>query len=189
MKHELLAGVEYLKELGYRKGLRNFGTAAFPDYRPYEEAITGNPVRFNGDTYAVYAQDTIEFIPQWKATVGARRDEMNAVYSSATSPQLKFGEWSTRGALSFHPAEDTHYYLSFSDSFSPTADLYQLNREAAAAGAQRGGRAGGCEVAAHERRPRPARRALPRHQVLECSTNLESHGHTLTPQLPTPTSS
>ena len=126
MKHELLAGVEYLKELGYRKGLRNFGTVAIPDYRPYEEAITGNPVRFKGDTYAVYAQDTIEFIPQWKVTVGARRDEMDAVYSSATSPQLKFGEWSTRGALSFHPADDTHYYLSFSDSFSPTADLYQL---------------------------------------------------------------
>jgi catecholate siderophore receptor len=51
---------------------------------------------------------------------------MDANYSSATSPQLKYGEWSTRAALSFHPAEQTHYYLSYSDSFSPTADLYQL---------------------------------------------------------------
>lgn len=126
MKHELLAGVEYLKELSYRKGLQNFGTTAFPNYQPYEEAVAGNPVRFKGDSYAVYAQDTVEFIPQWKVTLGARRDEMDATYSSATSPKLEFGEWSYRSALSFHPAEDTHYYLSFSDSFSPTADLYQL---------------------------------------------------------------
>ncbi|GIK23618.1 MAG: TonB-dependent receptor [Ignavibacteriota bacterium] len=126
MKHELLAGIEYLKELSYRKGLQNFGTAAFPNYQPYQEAVAGNPVRFKGDSYAVYAQDTIEFVPRWKFTLGARRDEMNATYSSATSPKLSFGEWSTRSALSFHPAEDTHYYLSFSDSFSPTADLYQL---------------------------------------------------------------
>jgi len=126
MKHELLVGVEYLKELSYRKGLQNFGTVAFPNYQPYQEAVAGNPVRFKGDSYAVYAQDTIEFIPQWKVTLGARRDEMDAAYSSATSPRLSFGEWSTRGALSYHPVEDTHYYLSFSDSFSPTADLYQL---------------------------------------------------------------
>jgi catecholate siderophore receptor len=74
----------------------------------------------------MYAQDTVEFVPRWKATLGARRDYMDANYSSATSPQLKYGEWSTRAALSFHPAEQTHYYLSYSDSFSPTADLYQL---------------------------------------------------------------
>lgn len=126
MKHEMLAGVEYLKEHGSRKGLQNFGTVAFPNYQPYQESMAGNPIRFKGDSYAVYAQDTIEFIPQWKATLGARRDELDAVYSSATSPQLKFGEWSYRSALSFHPADDTHYYLSWSDSFSPTADLYQL---------------------------------------------------------------
>jgi catecholate siderophore receptor len=51
---------------------------------------------------------------------------MDAKYSSATSPKLRFGENSVRAALSFHPAEDTHYYVGWSDSFSPTADLYQL---------------------------------------------------------------
>lgn len=126
MGHELLVGVEYLKELSYRKGLQNFGTVAFPNYQPYQEAVAGLATSFKGDSYALYAQDTIEFVPRWKLTFGARRDEMKASYSSATSPSLKFGEWSTRGALSYHPAEDTHYYLGFSDSFSPTADLYQL---------------------------------------------------------------
>ena len=129
MGHELLVGVEYLKEESYRHGLYNFGgttVANPPNYQPYIANPLGNPTRFKSNSYAMYAQDTVEFVPRWKATLGARRDYMDANYSSATSPQLKYGEWSTRAALSFHPAEQTHYYLSYSDSFSPTADLYQL---------------------------------------------------------------
>ncbi|MCX7627341.1 MAG: TonB-dependent siderophore receptor [Methylophilaceae bacterium] len=129
MKHELLVGAEYFREDSYRHTLRNFGgtTKANPPlFRPYEPSITGTPVKFDADSYAAYAQDTVEFIPKWKATLGARRDEMDATYSSATSPSLKYGEWSTRGAISYHPGDETHYYLVFSDSFSPTADLYQL---------------------------------------------------------------
>lgn len=74
----------------------------------------------------MYAQDTVEFIPKWKATLGARHDKLDAKYSSVTSPSLSYSEWSTRAALSFHPVEQTHYYVALSDSFSPTADLYQL---------------------------------------------------------------
>lgn len=129
MKHEFLVGAEYFKEDSYRHSLQNVGGTARanpPRYVPYKTNRAGTPVEFDSDSYAVYAQDTMEFIPKWKATLGARRDEMDATYSSATSPSLKYGEWSTRAALSFHPAEETHYYLAFSDSFSPTADLYQL---------------------------------------------------------------
>jgi catecholate siderophore receptor len=129
MTHELLAGVEYLKENSYRHGLLNLGgtTAGNPPrYLPYIAATTGTPTRFTSDSYAIYAQDTIEFIPQWKATLGLRRDQMDANFSSATSPKLSYGENSYRSALSFHPGADTHYYLGWSDSFSPTADLYQL---------------------------------------------------------------
>jgi len=125
--NELLAGFEYLNEDGTRKGLQNLGTVAQPYFRPYELAIAGNPVTFTGDSYAVYAQDTIEFVPRWKLTGGIRRDELRADYPySTTSPKLSYGEWSYRAALSFHVDGDTHYYLSWSDSFSPTADLYQL---------------------------------------------------------------
>lgn len=129
MKHELLAGVEYLKESSYRKGLQNFGGTTAgnpPDYRPYQEAIAGSPTSFTGDSYALYVQDVVEFMPRWKATFGIRRDRMDAEYNSATSPKLAFSENSHRAALSFHPSADTHYYLGWSDSFSPTADLYQL---------------------------------------------------------------
>lgn len=126
MKHEVLVGMEYLKEDSFRKGLQNFGTTAAPDFRPYQEAVAGTPTKFTSDSYAVYAQDTVEFAPKWKATLGMRHDKMDANYSSATSPKLKFGENSLRAALSFHPTDDIHYYLGWSDSFSPTADLYQL---------------------------------------------------------------
>jgi catecholate siderophore receptor len=129
MKHEAIAGIEYLKESSFRNSLRNRGgtTAGNPPwYMPYEENTAATATRFTSDSYAVYAQDTIEFIPKWKATLGMRRDQMDAKYSSATSPKLKFSENSYRAALSFHPTGDTHYYLGWSDSFSPTADLYQL---------------------------------------------------------------
>ncbi|WP_338845711.1 TonB-dependent receptor [Massilia sp. W12] len=126
MTHEWLAGLEYLKEGSYRKTLNNFGTAAAPVFRPWAENVSGNPTAFTGKSWAVYAQDTVEFVPQWKATLGLRRDSLKADYSSATSPKLDFAETSVRSALSFHPKEDSHYYLAYSDSFSPTADLYQL---------------------------------------------------------------
>ena len=129
MGHEFLAGMEYLNEDSFRHGLQNFGgttNANPPLFRPYKEALTGTPTKFTSDSYALYVQDTVEFIPHWKATVGVRRDEMDAKYSSSTSPSLNYGEWSTRTALSWQPQEEAHYYLAWSDSFSPTADLYQL---------------------------------------------------------------
>lgn len=88
--------------------------------------MTANPVEFDADNYAAYVQDTIEFIPHWKATLGMRRDEMRANYSSNTSPKLSYGENSYRTGLSWQPTVDRHYYAAWSDSFSPTADLYQL---------------------------------------------------------------
>jgi catecholate siderophore receptor len=126
MKHEVLGGFEYLREDSHRKGLQNFGTTPAPAYYPYQEAAAGAATEFTGKSYAFYAQDTVEFIPQWKATAGVRRDQLDAQYSSITSPSLSYGENSYRGALSFHPTENKHYYISWSDSFSPTADLYQL---------------------------------------------------------------
>ena len=126
MQHEVVSGVEYLKENSSRKALQNYGTASAPDYRPYQESLTGTASTFSSDSYAVYAQDTVEFVPHWKATAGVRRDLMSANYSSATSPNLTYGENSYRTALSYQPSEEAHYYVAWSNSFSPTADLYQL---------------------------------------------------------------
>jgi catecholate siderophore receptor len=124
MAHQVLTGFEYLKEDSQRQSLRNIGSATNPLYT--QSQVTGTPSKFNADNYAVYAQDTVEFIPNWDILVGMRRDEMRAEYSSATSPKLSYGENSYRAGLSWHQTPENHYYLSYSDSFSPTADLYQL---------------------------------------------------------------
>lgn len=144
MKHEFLAGAEYLKEDLYRKALQPLNpvtglpytqtgaalnaaiAASGVTYNRHVVAAAGNPITFEADNYAVFLQDTVEFIPNWKLLLGLRRDELRADFSSVTSPKLSYGENSYRSGLSWQPDEAKHYYVSFSDSFSPTADLYQL---------------------------------------------------------------
>lgn len=144
MKHEVLAGVEYLREDSTRHSLQAFNATTGQSYGNLTGAaltaqINANGVfynsnvvstaaaaKFDADNYAVYVQDTVEFIPNWDMLIGVRRDEMRADYSSATSPKLSYGENSYRAGLSWHQTPENHYYVSYSDSFSPTADLYQL---------------------------------------------------------------
>lgn len=123
MKHELLAGFEYLYEDAVRWPL----ASQAPSYPYYDKDKVGTETTYEGKTYAFYLQDAMEFAPNWKLVLGARRDKLDAEYSSLTSPELSFAEWSLRTGLSWQPDEANHYYLSYSDSFSPTADLYQLS--------------------------------------------------------------
>lgn len=125
MEHQLLTGVEYLKEDSFRNSLRDLDPSTGASFNRHIANTTG-AVKFEADNYAVYVQDSVEFIKHWTALVGVRRDAMKADYSSATSPKLSYYENSYRTGLSWQPHEDRHYYVTFSDSFSPTADLYQL---------------------------------------------------------------
>lgn len=124
-KHQFLAGVEYLKEKNYRNSLTDLAAGDAKYYTPGNENTT-TPTQFDADNYAAYVQDTMTIAPKWDVLFGVRRDELRADYTSATSPKLSYGENSYRGALSYHYTSDAHYYISYSDSFSPTADLYQL---------------------------------------------------------------
>jgi catecholate siderophore receptor len=138
MKHQVLAGFEYMKEDSTRTSLLALNPntdmpftgsqSASVDgvYYDKNRLSSANPTTFTADNYAIYAQDTITLAPKWDVLVGVRRDEMKANYSSATSPQLNYGENSYRTGLSWHQSAENHYYVSWSDSFSPTADLYQL---------------------------------------------------------------
>jgi catecholate siderophore receptor len=135
MPHELLAGVEYFDEDSFRHGLRNLGTATAPYYRSSQLVITGNRGfnEFDSVSKSYYVQDTIEFVPHWKLMLGARRDHLDADYLSSIGAtvnnqarKLKFKEDSYRAGLSWQPTDSAHYYVTYTDSFSPTADLYQL---------------------------------------------------------------
>jgi len=129
LKHQFLSGVEYLKEKNYRIGLQNLATTG-GYFSPGVESYTQQGLnKFDADNYAIYVQDTVTIAPKWDVLFGLRRDELRADYSSATSSsKLSYGENSYRGALSYHQTPESHYYVSWSDSFSPTADLYQLTR-------------------------------------------------------------
>ncbi len=143
MQHEFLSGVEYLKEDNYRNALRALNPATGLPYTQTGAALTAAmaangvtynrhiastaiPATFEADNYAVYVQDTVEVVKNWKVLFGIRRDELRSTYSSATSPKLSYGENSYRAGLSWQPTDAAHYYAAWSDSFSPTADLYQL---------------------------------------------------------------
>lgn len=124
MKHSLLTGVEWLKEDSVRRQLADLDPTTGALYERHAKGNLQNA--FNADNYAVYVQDSVEFIPHWTALAGIRRDELHAKYTSVTSPKLTYGENSYRTGLSWQPNPDRHYYATWSDSFSPTADLYQL---------------------------------------------------------------
>lgn len=136
MKHEVITGVEYLHEDSYRQSLRNLGTTANPRYRSSAVALTGNTGlnEFDSDSYSYFVQDSIEFIKNWKFLLGVRRDHMKSDYfrfnntiAANESFDLNFSETSYRTGLSWQPNEAAHYYVTYSDAFSPTADLYQLS--------------------------------------------------------------
>jgi catecholate siderophore receptor len=147
MPHELLAGVERFDEDSFRHGLKNLGTAANPFYRSSLLVITGNRGlnEFDSVSKSYYVQDTVEFVPHLKLMLGVRRDHLDADYLSSVgttannlSRQLKFKENSYRTGFSWQPTDTTHYYITYTDSFSPTADLYQLTAVAKPQPAERG---------------------------------------------------
>ena len=132
MEHQTLVGVEYLKERQKRIGLRDLGVAGvFVDYDRHQTAA-GSPTSFNADNYALFLQDTIEFVPDWSVLVGVRRDQLNATYTNnaSVSTRVNYGENSYRTGLSWQPTADSHYYISWNNSFSPTGDLYQTTAAA-----------------------------------------------------------
>jgi len=133
MTHELLGGVEFFHENSYRSNLQNLGTATVQFYKPGIAAANNAGLnKFKSDSIAAFVQDSIEFVPDWKLLVGVRRDHMDADYKRATGgvitpSKLTYSETSYRAGLSWEPSENSHYYVSYSDSFSPTADLYQIS--------------------------------------------------------------
>lgn len=94
---------------------------------------------YNSNSYAIYGQDMIELTRGVKVMGGLRNDWMNALYTqpngttSITTPALNnigvdYSSPSYRAGLLYEPTPRSGtFYLSWSNSFSPTADLYQLS--------------------------------------------------------------
>ena len=94
---------------------------------------------YNSNSYAIYGQDMVELTRGVKIMGGLRNDWLNALYTqpngttSTTTPALNnsavdYSSPSYRAGLLYEPMPNAGtFYLSWSNSFSPTADLYQLS--------------------------------------------------------------
>lgn len=146
LKHELLVGVEYLKEnlnrwtydrtgnascggsganAGNTNTVSGYTLVCDPYLYGYGNQVKTNPFSYKGNSYATYIQDMVEFSPGWKVLGGIRQDWLKADYSIPA--QVSFSEKSYRSGLTYQPNEMTTYYLAWNDSFNATADLYQLS--------------------------------------------------------------
>ena len=141
MQHAVLAGVEYIDERANR--FSNVSTIANPattvgnpNSTPvlpgnfYDAFSRTNYNAYQGRTASAYAQDTIEFVPNWKLLVGSRFDSMKADYhrpDPAGPLSRSDNVWSYRTGLMYQPTKLATYYVSYGSSFNPSAEAYQLD--------------------------------------------------------------
>ncbi|MCE3255580.1 MAG: TonB-dependent siderophore receptor [Rickettsiaceae bacterium] len=140
MKHEGLIGIEYLYETADR--WTNTGAAANPTTdlyhpnpsEPFATTFTRtNPISFKDTDLGIYAQDLIEFVPNWKLLLGGRYDDFRADYKStttATGATTRYSRndrvFSYRTGLMYQPSDYSTYYVSYGTSFNPSGDLYAI---------------------------------------------------------------
>lgn len=73
---------------------------------------------------AAYAQDQIEFSPQWQAVVGVRFDRFEVDFRNRNTGQRISTEddlWSPRAGLIFKPLDDLSLYASYGITYLPRA--------------------------------------------------------------------
>lgn len=141
MQHLLLAGVELVREEANRWNYASSvaipsTTVGSPD--PYlslpanyfDPVTRTGQVSYRAHTVGLYAQDMVQFAPNWKAVVGARYDRFDADYDRA-APQTPLSRmdkvWSWRSGLLYQPTDWESYYASYGTSFNPSGELYALD--------------------------------------------------------------
>ncbi|WP_424193497.1 TonB-dependent receptor [Ampullimonas aquatilis] len=149
LTHVILTGVELLHEESSR--WNNVVTTANPattvgNDNPY---VTNLPAAYDarnkvwqasykGNTKSAYAQDTVRIAPDWKIMAGLRYDHFSTDYDrlpTAADPNPLYSrtdkQFSKRAGVIWEPGLNSTYYLSYSSSFNPSAELYQLDQRTA----------------------------------------------------------
>lgn len=93
-------------------------------------ASSAIPQRTILEVKALYAQDQISIATHWKALLGVRYDD----YEQVTTPERTLPkvsrtdkEFSPRAGLVWQPTDASSYYLSYSKSFQPSAETFNLS--------------------------------------------------------------
>ncbi|AXK39070.1 TonB-dependent receptor [Crenobacter cavernae] len=146
LRHTVLAGMELIKEESStnRYALRNNPAnstvgAASPsdpvDLSRYKSANTTYDVTNVG----LYAMDTLELTPQWKAVLGARWDRFDGDYqqknfnssgaqTTTSDINRKDKAWSYRTGLIYQPDTVQSYYASYGSLMNPSGATYALDK-------------------------------------------------------------
>ena len=138
IKNEILYGVEFgsqKKDSFSYSGLTSFANISI--FNPVLPLVNPNalgaPTSTYGtyDTLGAYLQDSITLNPQWKALVGLRYDsfKQKSRIVGGTAPgdlSRTDNAYSPRAGLVWQPSETQSYYVSWSRSFQPSAELLPL---------------------------------------------------------------
>jgi len=99
---------------------------------------TGNRAQSSADTFALYANDTLELNRHWKLVAGLRRDRFhgeigNSINSDNTSGSSTLPHasqtvsfTSVRSGVLYQPTDTQSYYLSYGTSFNPSLEQLTL---------------------------------------------------------------
>lgn len=137
MEHELLYGVEIGQQ---NKDLVNFSKNNVATVDLFNPVLPTLPLLVGGTpaannlgifkTLGIYTQDMIKFSEQWKALVGIRYDrfEQETIDRRANQPNVSRTDtaWSPRAGLVWQPSKAQSYYVSWSRSFQPSAEVFAL---------------------------------------------------------------
>jgi catecholate siderophore receptor len=152
IKHNVIAGAElghdsYTNQAYFRNGTCDGKTLnaanATTGYVACEKLIdppyttspssvvrgTGNLATSTANTIAAYANDTVEFTPQWKLVGGLRYDHFQATVNNTITSATTLARvdqsvnfTSVRLGGIYQPSDAQSYYLSYSSSFNPSLE-------------------------------------------------------------------
>ncbi len=145
LNHDILIGTEVLLEeqKRFRSAGSNAGNPVADAFDPNPSDTPANPLYgkkstdvssgYDGKSYALYMQDTLELTKDWKIMGGVRKDWLSmdsftrSTLDVVVPTHLSYNQMSYRAGLSYQPSRNSHYYFSWNESFSPTADLYSFS--------------------------------------------------------------
>jgi catecholate siderophore receptor len=156
MKHEGLIGTEFTHETADRWSYFSSGgtnnPAADPfNPNPWDPLPAGysatyqriNPLEFTANNLGVYAQDIVEFVPNWKLMAGGRLNDFSADYRSVTTSSGAVSAYerddrvlSWRTGLMYQPTSYATYYAAYGTAFNPSGDVYSVEATQAARSAK-----------------------------------------------------
>lgn len=140
VQHEVLGGYSYLWERATRWNVINpyaypNTTVGSPDSTPFltdrfnSSFETDQFNTYRGITNSLYFQDTVQLVKHLKLVGGVRYDHLSSRQKRPGLSTLNRtdGMWSYRGGIIYQPTDLSTYYVSYGNSFNPSAELYALD--------------------------------------------------------------